>query len=120
MNIRRSAIYNYFPRNARRSGTNQSHLIASTTEEETRYDTVGGNSNNIVAEDFIAYSTTGTTTIERSIEQLIEEARTEMEKAAKSLDFIAASKHRDRMYELQKLREQEKLGDMYEKVRRAK
>ena len=40
-----------------------------------------------------------------------------MEKAAKNLDFIAAAKHRDRMYELQKLREQEKLGDMYERVR---
>ena len=40
-----------------------------------------------------------------------------MEKAAKNLDFIAAAKHRDRMYELQKLREQEKLGDMDERVR---
>ena len=43
-----------------------------------------------------------------------------MEKAAKNLDFMAAAKHRDRMYELQKLGEQEKLGDMYNKVRRAK
>jgi excinuclease UvrABC helicase subunit UvrB len=65
-------------------------------------------------------STPSGISIERSIEQLIEEARAEMEKAAKSLDFMAAAKHRDRMYELQKLREQEKLGDMYEKVRRAK
>ena len=29
-----------------------------------------------------------------------------MERAAKSLDFLAAAKFRDRMYELQKLREE--------------
>jgi excinuclease ABC subunit B len=111
---------NCFPRNARRSGTNQSHLIASTAEEETRYDNIDNTNNGIVAEELIAYSTNGTSTIERSIEKLIEEARAEMETAAKNLDFMAATKHRDRMYELQKLREQEKLGDMYDKVRKAK
>jgi excinuclease ABC subunit B len=31
-----------------------------------------------------------------------------MERAAKSLDFLAAAKFRDRMYELQKLREERK------------
>ncbi|WP_410076513.1 UvrB/UvrC motif-containing protein, partial [Alistipes putredinis] len=31
-------------------------------------------------------------------------AREEMERAAKSLDFLAAAKFRDRMYELQKLK----------------
>jgi excinuclease ABC subunit B len=111
---------NCFPRNARRSGTNQSHLIASTAEEETRYDNIDNTNNGIVAEELIAYSTNGTSTIERSIEKLIEEARAEMETAAKNLDFMAATKHRDRMYELQKLREQEKLGDMYDTVRKAK
>ncbi|WP_410519109.1 UvrB/UvrC motif-containing protein, partial [Alistipes finegoldii] len=30
----------------------------------------------------------------------------DMERAAKSLDFLAAAKFRDRMYELQKLREE--------------
>lgn len=30
-----------------------------------------------------------------------------MERAAKSLDFLAATKFRDRMYELQKLKESE-------------
>ena len=123
-NRRRSkqAMFNFenncFPRSARRSGTN--HLITSSAEEETSYNNIESNSNGIVAEDFIAYSTTETTTIKQSIEQLIEEARAEMEKAAKNLDFMAAAKHRDRMYELQKLGKQEKLGDMYEKVRRAK
>jgi excinuclease ABC subunit B len=31
-----------------------------------------------------------------------------MERAAKSLDFLAAARYRDRMYELQKLKEESK------------
>ena len=112
---------NNFPHSARRSGPNQSHLTTTTEEvETTQYNNIEYNREGIVAEEYIAYSTNGTTTIEKSIEQLIEEARTEMEKAAKNLDFIAAAKHRDRMYELQRLREQDKLGGMYERVRKAK
>ena len=122
-NRRRSkqVMFNYenncFPRNAKRSGTNQSHLITSNTEEEESYNNIESNSYGIAAENFGTYSTTDTTAIEQSIAQLIEEARAEMEKAAKNLDFIAAAKYRDRMYELQKLSEQEKLGNMYDKVR---
>ena len=41
-----------------------------------------------------------------SVDRLIAEAREAMESAAKALDFIAAARHRDRMYELQKLRKQ--------------
>ena len=41
-----------------------------------------------------------------NIDALIDKAREEMERAAKSLDFLAAAKFRDRMYELQKLREE--------------
>ena len=37
---------------------------------------------------------------------LIAKAKEDMERAAKSLDFLAAAKYRDRMYELQKLREE--------------
>ena len=40
-----------------------------------------------------------------NIDALIDKARADMERAAKSLDFLAAAKFRDRMYELQKLRE---------------
>ena len=40
------------------------------------------------------------------LDALIGKAREEMERAAKSLDFLAAARFRDRMYELQKLREQ--------------
>ena len=55
------------------------------------------------------YTTTpSTSTLQGSLETLIEEARKAMEEAAKSLDFVAAAKHRDRMRELQKLAEQSK------------
>ena len=40
-----------------------------------------------------------------NIDTLIDKAREDMERAAKSLDFLAAAKFRDRMYELQKLKE---------------
>ena len=41
-----------------------------------------------------------------NLDELINRAREDMERAAKSLDFLAAAKFRDRMYELQKLREE--------------
>ena len=40
-----------------------------------------------------------------NIDGLIEQARKDMEHAAKSLDFIAAARYRDRMYELQQIKE---------------
>ena len=48
------------------------------------------------------------TVLEENIERLIAETRVAMEEAAKSLDFVAAAKHRDRMRELQKLIEERK------------
>jgi excinuclease ABC subunit B len=41
----------------------------------------------------------------KSLDKLIDKAREDMERAAKSLDFLAAARFRDRMYELQKLRD---------------
>jgi excinuclease ABC subunit B len=41
----------------------------------------------------------------KDIDREIDKAREDMERAAKSLDFLAAARYRDRMYELQKLRE---------------
>ena len=48
----------------------------------------------------------GTYTAGGDLDALIAKAREDMERAAKSLDFLAAAKFRDRMYELQKLREE--------------
>jgi excinuclease ABC subunit B len=41
------------------------------------------------------------------LETLIRRAREDMERAAKALDFTAAARFRDRMYELQQLREEQ-------------
>lgn len=43
-----------------------------------------------------------------NIDALITKAREDMERAVKSLDFLAAARYRDRMYELQKIKEESK------------
>ena len=105
--------YNYehglLPRSARRSGTGQSPLIAEGYNDERdgmKPDKFFINEDNsIVAEPFAGYATMNSTAIEESIDALIAEARKAMEEAAKQLDFQNAAKHRDRMYELQKIKE---------------
>ena len=47
-----------------------------------------------------------------NVDYLIEQARNNMECAAKSLDFMAAARYRDRMYELQQIKE-EQLKNQY-------
>ena len=42
----------------------------------------------------------------KGIDEQIARAREDMERAAKSLDFVAAARYRDRMYELQKVKEE--------------
>ena len=42
-----------------------------------------------------------------NLDALIEQARNDMERAAKSLDFMAAARYRDRMYELQQIKEEQ-------------
>ena len=105
--------YNYehelLPRSARRSGTGQSPLIAEGYNDERdgmKPDKFFINEDNsIVAEPLAGYATMNSTAIEESIDTLIAEARKAMEEAAKQLDFQNAAKHRDRMYELQKIKE---------------
>ncbi|MBR3827068.1 MAG: excinuclease ABC subunit UvrB [Alistipes sp.] len=118
-NRRRSkqVAYNYdnniLPRSAKKSGRGQSTLLNQSSGEETER-------TSIVAEGYAEYKAAGSEhraglqneTIEsisvtaESVDRLIAEAREAMESAAKALDFIAAARHRDRMYELQKLRKQ--------------
>ena len=73
--------------------------IYATTITEEHY------KSNIVMEKPSAYTTTN---IDRGLDEAqlnaeIKKAKQEMEKAAKSLDFAAAARHRDRMYELEKM-----------------
>ena len=102
------------PRRAKKSGTGSALLSERPTAEETTPsipynapDTAVNTPNrasNSVAEPMEDYTATPTANaLQDSIETLIEEARKAMEEAAKSLDFVAAAKHRDRMRELQKL-----------------
>ena len=99
------------PRRAKKSGTG-SALLTERTAEESKQPVLYSSPDVIsegVAETMEGYTTTpSTSTLQGSLEALIEEARKAMEEAAKSLDFVAAAKHRDRMRELQKLAEQSK------------
>ena len=118
-NRRRSkqVAYNYdnniLPRSAKKSGRGQSTLLNQSSGEETER-------TSIVTEGYAEYKAAGSehraglqnettesiSVTAESVDRLIAEAREAMESAAKALDFIAAARHRDRMYELQKLRKQ--------------
>lgn len=95
------------PRRAKKSGTGAALLSERPTAEDTSATTLYNTPNrasNSVAEPMEEYTATPTANaLQGTIETLIEEARKAMEEAAKSLDFVAAAKHRDRMRELQKL-----------------
>ena len=106
--------HNVLPRRAKKSGTGSALLTERTTNEETMVapysvTEISQHANNGVAEATAEYTTLPTAnTLQSSLDTLIEEARKAMEDAAKSLDFVAAAKHRDRMRELQKLASESK------------
>lgn len=86
--IRYNMEHHMMPRKAHKSGSTQ-ELISSQTEAQ-----------NIHAEQLLSYDT------KADIDTLIAQAQSDMERAAKSLDFLAAARYRDLMYELQKQKEQ--------------
>ena len=102
------------PRSANKSGTGQSPLIANGYDDETDGIKIekqiykGFDAPLTVAESFSTYTAKNSTVMEESLDELITEARKAMEEAAKQLDFQSAAKHRDRMYELQKIKESPK------------
>ena len=102
------------PRSAHKSGTGQSPLIANGYDDETDSIKIekqiykGFDAPLTVAESFSTYTAKNSTVMEESLDELITEARKAMEEAAKQLDFQSAAKHRDRMYELQKIKESQK------------
>ena len=102
--IRYNIEHNLLPRQAQKSGTGQSLLLTPKPEdmnvypiEEEHYATVA---------DIEAQYTTTPKFTRKEIDELITKAREDMERAAKSLDFMAAMRFRDRMYELQKMKEE--------------
>ena len=102
--VRYNMEHEMLPRQAQKSGSGQkSALLASRVDTSEIDMTVYP-----IAEDH--YATAADVqknyTASENIDALIDKTREDMERAAKSLDFLAAAKFRDRMYELQKLREE--------------
>ena len=88
------------PRQAQKSGMGQSKLLKEQPEDIAVYPIV--DDHYAVAADIKADYT-----VKEDLDAQIARAREDMERAAKSLDFLAAAKFRDRMYELQKKKEEE-------------
>ena len=104
--VRYNMEHGMLPRRAQKSGTGQSTLLSARTdvpEIAAAYP---------LAEDhyMAAADVQKTYVASENIDTLIDKAREDMERAAKSLDFLAAAKFRDRMYELQKLKEENRQG----------
>ena len=91
------------PRQAQKSGSGKSALLANKVDtsliDMKVYPLYENHYNMEVADSQGEY------TASEDINSLISKAKNDMEHAAKSLDFLAAAKHRDRMYELQKLKD---------------
>lgn len=90
------------PRKAQKSGTGQSTLLTPKPEDMNVYPIVEEHYS-IAADKEGAYNVDDK--IPQDLDAQIAKAREDMERAAKSLDFLAAARYRDRMYELQKLKE---------------
>ncbi len=102
--IRYNMEHSQLPRQAQKSGEGGSTLISNRSDEQTPvaypiYEQHYAR----VAEPLASYSAPESTP--HNIDALIEKAKMDMERAAKDLDFTAAAKHRDLMYELIKQRD---------------
>ncbi len=101
--------HDMLPRRAQKSGTGQSTLLAGRATEGgiPEVHPVGEQHYMTAADVMAGYDTTPADPhAGEDLEALINRAREDMERAAKSLDFLAAAKFRDKMYELQKLRDE--------------
>ena len=109
--VRFNMEHGILPRRARKSGSGQSLLLAGGEQKETggiiyptmtdAYDIASDMSREYRARQ----EQERRTMVEAmDIDVMIEEARMAMERAAKQLDFMTAARHRDRMQELERLR----------------
>ena len=102
--VRYNIEHGMLPRQAQKSGSGQNLLLAQQHQEQAAAaNTVlypAAEQNRMIAADVETAYNAG------DLDSLIAKAREEMERAAKSLDFLAAARYRDRMYELQKLKEE--------------
>ena len=102
--VRYNMEHELLPRQAQRSGTGQSTLLQGVQADTT--------ASYPLAEDHyrVAADTQSVYTAGDNLAAEIDRAREAMERAAKSLDFLAAARLRDRMYELQKQLEEKTQG----------
>ena len=104
--VRYNLEHQMLPRQAQKSGTGQSLLLASKAKPEdmTVYPIV--DNHYMTAADVEKEYQVQRQYESQNVDALITKAREDMERAAKSLDFLAAARYRDRMYELQKIKEE--------------
>ena len=102
--IRYNIEHNLLPRQAQKSGTGQSLLLTQKPDDMTVYPIV--EEHYAVASDVESSYNATPKLSAKELDELIMKAREDMERAAKSLDFMAAMRYRDRMYELQKMKEE--------------
>ncbi len=102
--VRYNMDHELLPRQAQRSGTGQSTLLQGAQTDPISYSATE-------AAYGLAADTRSTYTAGEDLAAEIERTRTAMEQAAKSLDFLAAARLRDRMYELQKQLEERPDGN---------
>ena len=102
--VRYNIEHGMLPRQAQKSGSGQNLLLAQQHQEQAAAaNTVlypAAEQNRMIAADVETAYNAG------DLDSLIAKAREDMERAARSLDFLAAARYRDRMYELQKLKEE--------------
>jgi excinuclease ABC subunit B len=106
--IRYNIEHGIMPRQAKRNSAQQSPLLEGSAESNMQasdnsaiYNMVSTSSVGMVADGSAQYGANS------NIDALIEQARSDMERAAKTLDFMAAARYRDRMYELQQIKEEQ-------------
>ena len=111
--IRYNIEHGIMPRQAKRNSAQQSPLLEGVAENNMKasdnaaiYNMVSTPTAGMVADSSAKYGAA------ESLDSLIEQARNDMERAARSLDFMAAARYRDRMYELQQIKEEQLKNQM--------
>ena len=104
--IRYNLEHEIIPRQAQKSGKGQSALLADKGKEKPDMNVYPLYENHYAQPQAADVETSYIASA--NLDELIKKTRKEMEMAAKSLDFLAAARHRDKMHELEKLRDSNK------------
>ena len=105
--VRYNVEHGIMPRAAQRNKAQVSPLIEGLSNEEKNtvvYAQEAPMANYAMNDTGVDYKGSA------ELDSLIEQARKDMERAAKSLDFSAAAHYRDRMYELQEMKREQSKG----------